>query len=159
MADRGAASQARALELAYRYLNRRERTVHELRQHLAGRDLEPAAVDAAIGELTEAGYLDDRRYARIFAQDKRALEQWGSSRIRQALIGRGIDRELIEAALAEPGQADDERERALAVLERRFADPPRDRGEQQRALGVLLRRGYDPELAIDAVAAFARGET
>ena len=60
------AANARALELAYRYLNRRERTTEELRRRLGGRDLEPAAVDAAVAELTQAGHLDDARYARLY---------------------------------------------------------------------------------------------
>lgn len=172
-----AAGTERALGVAYRYLNRRERTASELRQHLLGRDLDPAAVEAAIGELTEAGYVDDARFARLFAQDKRELQQWGSTRIRGALLSLGIDRDLAEAALTEPDRsrpvpgaapgcteparsnvAGGELERALALLERRFPDPPRDRRARQRALGMLVRRGYELELALEAIAARSRDE-
>ena len=162
-----AAAAARALELAYRYLSRRERTVHELRSHLVSRDLEPAAVDAAIAELGETGYLDDARYARLFVEDKRTLERWGSGRIRNALLSRGIERDLVDAALSEETrlefEADDhetetELSRAVSVLRQRFPHPPRERRERQRALGVLIRRGYELELAMDALAAYARDE-
>ncbi len=102
--------------------------------------------------------LDDRRYARLFSQDKRELEQWGSDRIRRALIDRGIDRELVDDALAEvPPEA--ELDRALALLRRRFAQPPTERRERDRALGILLRKGYDSDLALDALAAYGRGAT
>jgi regulatory protein len=149
-----AAASARALELAYRYLNQRERTVQELRRHLSGRDLEPSAVDSAVDELTEAGYLDDARYARMFAEDKRRLEQWGSGRIRSALLARGVGRDVVETALAEePGG---ELSQAVALLERRFPTPPQEPRDRQRALGVLLRRGYEPEVACDALAAYSR---
>jgi regulatory protein len=149
----------RALEFAYRYLNRRERTVSETREHLLGREVDEREADAAIAELTDQGYLDDGRYARVFAQDKRELEQWGSERIRRALIERGIERELVDETLA--GVVDEgatEHERALALLRRRFPEPPRDRRERDRALGVLLRKGYDPELAMEALGGYARGE-
>lgn len=162
------AATARALELAYRYLNRRERTVQELRRHLIARDLDDSAVDAAVAELSEAGYLDDARYARMFAEDKRRLEQWGRGRIRSALRARGIEREVVEAALIEdegegcagsPGDdgRGDEFSRAVALLEQRFPVPPRERRDRQRALGVLLRRGYEPELAMDVLTAYSRG--
>ena len=49
-----------------------------------------------IAELLEFGYSDDARYARVFTQDKRALEAWGNERIARALRERGVERELIE---------------------------------------------------------------
>lgn len=157
-----APAAAHALEVAYRYLNRRERTVHELRSYLIGRDLDADAIEAVISELVETGYLDDTRYARLFAEDKRRLEQWGSARIRSELLHRGIENDLVEAALAadncDLASVASELERAVAVLQQRFPKPPRERRDRQRALGVLVRRGYPPELAIDAVTAYSRDE-
>jgi regulatory protein len=157
-----AAASVRALELAYRYLNRRERTTHELREHLIARDVDPSAVEEAVDELTQTGYLDDARYALMFTQDKRELEQWGSARIRRTLLARGIDRAVVEAALEPSPESSDAGEstefaRALAVLQRRFPEPPRERRDRQRALGLLMRRGYEPELAMDVLGAYARG--
>jgi regulatory protein len=142
------------LELAYRYLNRRDRTEGEVRTHLTGKCVDPGAAEDAVATLREQGYLDDARYARLFAEDKRALEGWGTERIRDALALRGIDRELIEAAVAADGGA--EMERALEILRRRFPSPPRERRDRDRALAVLLRKGYDTELALDALTAHAR---
>jgi regulatory protein len=148
----------RALALAYRYLNRRERTAAEVRAHLLGREIDDAGADAAVAELSEHGYLDDERFARLFVEDKRSLEGWGSERIARALRARGIERELVDAALQDDGGGGGDLERALALLERRFPAPPRDRRERDRALGVLLRKGYDPELALDALARHGANE-
>jgi regulatory protein len=43
-------------------------------------------------------------------------------------------------------------------LRRRFPEPPEDRRERNRALGMLMRKGYESELALDALAAYARGD-
>jgi regulatory protein len=145
------------LELAYRYLNRRDRTEGEVRKHLAGKGVEPDAVEGAIETLREQGYVDDARYARLFAEDKRALEGWGTERIRGTLALRGIDRDLIEAAVVADGGNGSEMERALEILRRRFPAPPRERRDRDRALAVLLRKGYDTDLALDALTAHARG--
>jgi regulatory protein len=145
----------RALGRGYRFLNRRDRTVAEMRAHLERYESDRAAVQAAIEILMDGGYLDDARYARLFAQDKRELEQWGPDRIRRTLLERGLERELVEAVLG-ARDPDDELEQALTLLRRRFPSPPRERRERDRALGMLLRKGYDSELALDALAAYAR---
>jgi regulatory protein len=145
----------RALELARRYLDRRERAVAEVRRHLESKDLDSATIDDALVTLTELGVLDDARFARVFTEDKRALEQWGAERISRNLLDRGVDRGLIAAALdGEP--FDSELARALDVLRRRFPAPPRDERERQRALGVLMRKGYDSDTALDAIRSYAR---
>jgi regulatory protein len=145
----------RALVVAYQHLNRRDRTIGEMRCHLERQGFPITAVEATIGTLTDEGYLDDVRFARLFAQDKRELEQWGNERIQRALTERGIDRELAERTLSETLQ-EPELDRALGLLRRRFPSPPHDRRERDRALGVLLRKGYDSEIALDALTAYAR---
>ena len=147
----------RALSLAYRYLNARERTQAEMRAYLRRKDIDPRDIERSMQVLVEQGYLDDARFAHLFVQDKRELEGWGADRIRQVLRTRGVDAEVAEEALAEHEQdSEGEVERALAVLRRRFPSPPRERRERDRALGVLLRKGYDSELALEAISAHAR---
>lgn len=143
-----------ALSAAYRYLNPRERTKAEVRAHLQGKGIEPRDVDRSIDILAEQGQLDDARFARLFIEDKRELEGWGSERIRRSLIGRGVGPELVERALVEEDPADD-MDRALALLRRRFPSPPANRRDRERALGVLVRKGYDTGLALDVIADYA----
>jgi regulatory protein len=116
-------------------------------------ELPDAAIQAAIEELSRSGYLDDARYARMFAQDRRELDSWGRERIARTLAGRGIERELIDAAL-EDEPADEAR--ASALLRRRFPSPPEDLRDRERALGMLLRKGYDSEVAYSAVRSWAQ---
>ena len=140
----------RAMDLAYKYLGRRDRTVAEVRRHLEAKRCEPAAIDGAVAELSEQGYLDDASYARRFADDRRRLDAWGADRIERKLLSLGIDREVVAAAVGEQDHAG-EMEAALELLARRFPAPPRTPRERDRALGVLVRKGYDLELAYDAL--------
>ena len=81
-----------ALELSFAYLNRRERTVAELRLHLERKGITGAAAEACVRTLLEDGYLDDGRFALMFVHDRRELDGWGSERIRRELAAKGIDR-------------------------------------------------------------------
>jgi regulatory protein len=152
----GALGLERALTLAYAYLNRRERTERELREHLLRRDVEPTVADQALAQLRDEGYLDDRRFARLLIQDRASLDGWGGDRIRDALLARGVPAELAEAALVQEGDRADELERALNLLERRFPAGFAGRRDSERALGVLLRKGYEYELASDALSEHRR---
>jgi regulatory protein len=145
----------RALELALRHLSRRDRTEAELRRHLAGKDVAEAEADAAVAELARVGYLDDARYARTFAEDRRALDGWGTERIERRLLERGVAPELVAAAI-ETRDGAGELAAAIELLRRRFADVPADDRERERALRMLVRKGYDLELAYEAVHAFER---
>ena len=144
-----------ALDLAYRFLGHRDRTVAEVRERLGAEGVEEAVIGEAVEELRHLGYLDDARYAQRFAEDRRTIDAWGAERIERRLLAVGVDPQLIEAALGEQG-AGEELEAALAVLRRRFAQPPAHDRDRDRALGLLVRKGYELELAYDAVRAFER---
>lgn len=149
------AGDERALELAVAHLGKRERTAAEIRRHLAGKDVGEPAAEAAVAELERMGYLDDERYARAFAEDRRALDDWGPQRIERRLLELGIDRAHVAAAIGErDGEA--ELEAAIELLHRRCRAVPSSERERERALGMLVRKGYDLELAYDAVRAFER---
>jgi regulatory protein len=137
-------------ELAWKALNRRDRTTGELRALLAGKRVEPVVIEQVVAELCEQGYVDDVRYATRFAEDKRTLEGWGSDRIRRKLAAVGLPRDLIEQALGDRDRGD-EMEAAAELLARRFPQSPATPRERDRMVGVLVRKGYAPELAYDAV--------
>jgi regulatory protein len=145
-----------ALQVALRFLAKRDRTAVETMRRLRSADVEPAAAERVVGMLLDEGYLDDGRYARRFTEDRRSLDGWGTRRIEQMLLARGVDRELVAAAVRRP--PDDELEAALAILRRRVPQGSGTPRERDRALGLLVRRGYDFELACDAVRRHARAD-
>lgn len=145
----------RALDLAYKALGRRERTVAEVRALLERKRVEPATIELTVTELSEAGLLDDVRFAKRFADDKRTLERWGAGRIERELQRRGVAPESVAAAIAEQDRGG-ELEAALALLAERSPQPPANDRERDRVWRLLVRRGYEPELAYEAVRAHAR---
>jgi regulatory protein len=144
-----------ALDLSFTYLGHRDRTVAEVRRHLERKRVEPAGIDAAVAELERLQYLDDERFARRFAEDRRRLDGWGADRIERRLLALGVEPAIASAA-AGAGDGHDELAAAVDVLRRRVRRPPRTDRDRDRALGVLARRGYELELAYDAVRAFER---
>ena len=106
-------------------------------------------IEAALRRLFETEVLDDERFARRYAEDKRELSGWGPERIREALLDRGVPIDTIEGVLALDSHGD-QLDRAREILIRR-ARPLDDDADRQRALEYLARRGYDHEIAYQAV--------
>ncbi len=148
--------QRAAVDLAFRSIARRDRTVAEVRRQLDRQGVDEGAIEHAVAELAGQGYLDDAAYARRFAEDRVTLDGWGSDRIERKLVELGVDREHISAALA-GRDVGTELDAALTLLRRRWREPPATDRERERALGFLVRKGYDLEVAHDAIREHGRG--
>jgi regulatory protein len=143
-----------AFEAALAELRRKELTSAEVAALLARRGFGADDGEQAIRSLTEAGELDDRRFAQRYAEDKRALRGWGSERIRAALASRGIADSLVELVLEDDSE-EAEVERACELLMRRN-QPLAEETDRARALAYLARRGYGYEVAHEAIRVTAR---
>jgi regulatory protein len=146
----------RALDLAFRALNTRERTEQELRAFLERREVERDVIDDVLASLAGEGLVDDAGYAQRFADDRRLLDRWGSERIARDLARRGVDAEAIEGALGGVERAD-EMHAAIELLDRRYQQPFAGDRDRDKAWRMLVRRGYEPELAYEAVRRHERG--
>ena len=102
--------------------------------------------EAAAGEVTarmeELGLLDDADYAARLARQLTERKGYGEVRVRQELARRGIDRELIEDAMAGVAETADVDAALDALIARRYARCLGDEKGRSRAVGGLLRMGY-----------------
>jgi regulatory protein len=116
--------------------------------------VEEAELAEVLARLIEAGLLDDERFARRYAEDKRQLRGWGPDRISDALRTRGVDEGLIAETIEEEA-AESLVIRAVGVLAETGAETIDERS-RARALSLLARRGYPLEVAYDAIRAYER---
>ena len=94
-------TDAKASELAARYLSYQIRTIDEVRQYLVKHELSPEAIDSAIEEFINLGYLNDLEYARLFIKNDLAVGQDGPASVAQKLRLKKVSDNNIEDALAE----------------------------------------------------------
>ena len=129
-------------ERALRHLSRRDHSRAELARKLAAHG-DADEIDAVIERMGELGLQSDTRYAEAFVRGKAG--RFGASRLRSELARRGIDRDLIDEAIA--GECvESEADRARAVLRGRFTEPPADAREWARQARFLQTRGFAPDL-------------
>ena len=154
----------RAWQLARRYLRVGTRSTDELRTYLRTKQVPPALIPPVVQHATEAGLLDDRACAILWAT-RLADQGYARQVIRQRLEAKGLAVSLVSRVLASRGGQDDEASRAREVVQRRLPAPAgtiggpgrrsptvRDLRLRRRLTRLLAQRGFDSDL-IDRVLA------
>ncbi len=116
-------------------LSRGAWTKKQVLEKLASRGAGKDRAEGLVRKYADAGYLDDRSYALLFAETH---GDWGCRRLRDELRRRGVKDSLIASAL----ETVDEEARALHLA----AAWHRQGMEGRKMEGRLLRRGFSPSL-------------
>ncbi|MEW5810991.1 MAG: recombination regulator RecX [Actinomycetota bacterium] len=152
------AEQARAVCL--RLLTARARTRAELETQLAKRGYPEDVTAQVLDRLTKAGLIDDEDFAEQWVRSRRLHAGKGKRALAAELRIKGVDNEVISAALSGI-DAGAERTRAEQLvrdrLRREKLGDPGDRDAEnkvaRRLVGMLARRGYSQTMALDVVTA------
>jgi SOS response regulatory protein OraA/RecX len=131
-----------ALAKAARLLARRDLSERGLRDELARRRVPPSARHETVSRLVEAGAVDDERLARRRAEILAARGS-GDALIRADLEARGVEVELVEAAVER-----------LAPESARAGKIVSVRGPGPQTARFLARRGFDEDAVETALARF-----
>lgn len=123
---------------ALRLLSGREYSRAELERKLESFEEEPGTLARALDELQAKGFISEQRV--IESVLHRRADKLGTARIKQELLGKGLDPEAVAEALI--GLQASERERALAVWRKKFGEPPADAQAAARQMRFLASRGF-----------------
>ena len=165
------------LNAAARFLELRSRSVEEVRKHLTAAAFPPALVEGAVDRLLQLGWLDDRAFATAWVESRDRARPRGQVALRRELTLKGIDREIVDAVLADRneaaadgegdsggygrpgvgvGSADEMAAERLLRKSRgallRIDDP---RVRRQRVYALLARNGFDPDVCREVSTRFA----
>ncbi len=133
-----------AYSIALRLLTQREHCEVELRQKLLQRDCDALAIDSALEQLKDYGYLSEERYAQAFLRSrlKKGEALWfAAEKARQ----KGVDEEALQSAVEEAEHAYDAFDACKTLLNKR--DPQQqwrhDQRIWQRQARYLRNKGFD----------------
>lgn len=139
--------RARALRL----LARREHSRLELQRKLAPYAQDPGEIENLIGDLVRRGWLSEQRVVEQLIHAHRG--KFGSQRIRQQLLDKGIDEEQVARAL--PLLREGDIEAARAVWQRKFRGKlPCGMAERAKQVRFMQSRGF----ALETVLRIIRGD-
>lgn len=135
------------------YCAYQERCHQEVKQKLYGYGLYTAEVDQLIADLIEQNYLNEERFARLFAGGKFRMKSWGRIKITQELKLRKVSAYNIRMAMKEI-EPEDYRLTMQKLAEKKWADLKGKRIEKSaKVIRYLMQKGFELPLIQDIVTA------
>jgi len=154
-------SRERTMNRAVKLLAAKPRSVRELRERLLEKLwTSDEIVDAVIEKLKDYKYLDDEQYARDMAVSKLRQKPQGKRRLQQTMSQKKLDKETVEAAIADAFEKLPEEDLIdLAIAKRlRFKGKPETREDTKKFYDHLLRQGFGFDLIREKMSAIASRE-
>jgi regulatory protein len=129
------------------------RTRVELERALQGRDVPEEAAAAVLDRMTEVGLVDDVTFAHDWVSSRQQRRHLSKTALRRELQTKGVDRDVIDDALADV-ESDDEHRAALDLATRRASTMGGLAREvaYRRLGGVLARRGFSSSVTTRVLA-------
>lgn len=129
------------------------RTRVELERALQGRDVPEEAAAAVLDRMTEVGLVDDVTFAHDWVSSRQQRRHLSKTALRRELATKGVDRDVIDDALADVEGADEHRA-ALDLASRRASTMGGLSREvvYRRLGGVLARRGFSASITTQVLA-------
>jgi regulatory protein len=147
-------------DYAVRALAARACSSEELRFRLRGRAARIGDVEPVIARLKEVGYLNDQRFAEMYAAMRVENDGFGRARVLHDLRGRRVAPKLAEATVTQAFGERDELEMVSAFVERRMpsvagGDHKGDERKLAAAYRKLRRAGFSSGAVLTVLKRFA----
>ncbi|BBX26154.1 recombination regulator RecX [Mycolicibacterium alvei] len=154
--------EEQAKNVCLRLLTVRARTRAELIEQLTKRGYEEELSAKVLDRLAEVGLIDDEDFAEQWVRSRHANSGKGKRALAVELRKKGVDKEVIDAALADLDPAA-ERQRAEQLVRDKLRRERLDAEDgdvkvTRRLVGMLARRGYHQSMALDVVRDELAGE-
>ena len=123
---------------ALRLLSGREYSRTELERKLAPHEETPGQLAGVLDELQAKDFISEARVVESVINRRQA--RMGSARIKQELLGKGLGKEVVLAAMA--GLKATELDRARELWRKKFDGPAADAAGRAKQMRFLAARGF-----------------
>ena len=134
----------KALQILAGLCSKKEYCSRDIREKLNRWEFGEAEQQKILAFLKRHQFIDDQRFARIYAEDKFRFNHWGKQKIAMMLRQKGIDTDTVSEALEVIGKPGYEAS-CLEMLEQKLKTLPQDEPYKLKAklARFALGRGFD----------------
>lgn len=133
---------------ACNYCAYQERTQNEVRERLKKWQVYGDEAEELIAELIQENFINEERFAKVFAGSKFRVKKWGKKKILLELKKREISAYCIEQGMKEVEQ-DDYKQSLTELLEKKIKTVKKDENPlitKQKLARFAFGKGYEGEL-------------
>ena len=150
-------SQDEALLKMQHYCAYQERCQDEVRSKLIELGVYGDALESVIADLITDNFLNEERFAKVYAGGKFRIKHWGRIKIVQELKSKKISEYSIKKALASEINEDDYRATLLEVLNKKakLLSESNSFKKKHKLAAYLIGRGFEAEFVWDCLNKFS----
>ncbi len=140
----------KALSNCMQICSRKECCKWDILQKLQKWEVEDNDIDKIITQLEQDKFIDEKRYAQAFANDKFKFNKWGRIKIRYQLKQKQISTENINSALANINE-DNYKQLIINEIQKKQqkVKAKSDYERKQKVIAYLSSKGFEMDLAFD----------
>ena len=140
----GADSQQKILDVALNLLSFRMRSKAELMRRLKRKNFNEDGIYAVMKKLETKGYIDDQKFALVFAREKVRRKLIGPVALRSEFSVHGLDPDIVEYTLKKTYDEISEHNLMDQLLAKRRVplNEPLNLKEKQNAVNTLRNKGF-----------------
>lgn len=138
--------------MALKYLKTRARSRRETEKYLQEKQYNIEYIKISLDQLENQGYLNDMRYAKSFLNNKVITTTNGPLKIRQELLKKEIDVNIIDEVLEE--YTEDRQKEKIQKIMLRMIKSNRNKGInllKRKIMSDLIIQGFNKDLIVDAI--------
>jgi len=142
-----------------RWCAMQERCLVEVKIHAQALGMSEKDADKTIDILVEEGFIDEERYAKIYAGSKFRNKNWGRARIIGELKARQIPNDIIKIGLSEIDE-NDYRSRIVDMVKHKISvtDKSNTLLFKHRLAKPAIAKGFEPDLVHEIIDELIKGK-
>jgi regulatory protein len=139
-------------EISFKLLTRRLHAVSELKRKLMFKKYSSENIDFIINELYERNYLDDKKFAEKYCDEKLKNSKSGLAKIKAELFKKGVEKKIIDDVLGKYYNSDLIFENALLIAKNKLNSTLYNKldakKKREKLFRFLISKGYSNEIII-----------
>ena len=129
-----------------------ERCIRDTEEKLKDWAVQKKLIPSIISQLQEEGYINEERFAKVYAGGKFRVNKWGRQKIEFELKLKGIPEIMIQKGIEEIDEEDYQRMlRELIRKKQKEITPEKDLNIREKIITFVLGKGYEMELILTAL--------
>ena len=142
--------QKKHLKYLTHWCSRAEKSLYDIRQYLIKHSMPGDLHQDIFDYLIEHDYVNEQRYAAAFVHDAFKFNHWGRQKIRQALLQKKINSELVSQAIDSQIDADEYEAVLKDLLSRKKQSLKNEENkvQKQKSINFALSRGFELEIIL-----------
>lgn len=129
-----------------------ERCIRDTEEKLKDWAVQKKLIPSIISQLQEEGYINEERFAKMYAGGKFRVNKWGRQKIEFELKLKGIPEGMIQKGIEEIDEEDYQRIlRDLIRKKQKEITPEKDLNIREKIITFVQGKGYEMELILTAL--------